>query len=94
MAIEDPMLLDHEHRLRRLEEARHTIENTLLAMIEIERQYGASSEQHAALIARIDQNLAEMTDKLNGLIGWAAGTVKRKAPKKRGGPTNGKHHKK
>jgi len=85
MAPNDPAQLDHERRIRRLEEARISIENTLLAMIDLDRQRDSRSEQHAAWVAHMQQTLAEIGDKLNGLIGWADGTVKKKPPKKRNG---------
>jgi hypothetical protein len=85
MAPNDPVQLDHERRIRRLEEARLVVENTLLAMIELDRREAAKSEQHAARMAHLDQTMIEIGDKLNGLIGWADGTVKKKPPKKRNG---------
>ena len=77
MAPNDPVQLDHERRIFRLEEARLVVENTLLAMIELDRREAAKSEQHAALMAHIEQTLAEIANKLNGLIGWADNTVQR-----------------
>jgi hypothetical protein len=81
MAPNDPAQLDHERRIRRLEEARLVAENTLLAMIELDRRQEAKSEQHAAFLAHMEQTMTEIGDKLNGLIGWAEGSVK---PKPRG----------
>jgi hypothetical protein len=93
MAPDDPVQIDHERRLRRLEEARLVVENTLLAMIELDRREAAKSEQHAASIAEsksrmahIEQTLAEIGDKLNGLIGWAEGSIKPKRPGESNGP--------
>ena len=94
MSPNDPNLLDHERRLARLEAARHEMEETLIVIGEIERRQSAVLKEHSGLIIRIEQNLAEISDKLNGLIGWAEGTVKKKPPKKRNGPTNGKGRKK
>jgi len=85
MAPDDPVQLDHERRIRRLEEARLSIENTLLAMIELDRGQEARSAQHAAWLAHMEQTMTEIGDKLNGLIGWADGSVKKRPPKKRNG---------
>jgi hypothetical protein len=85
MAPNDPVQLDHERRIRRLEEARVSIENTLLAMIELDRREAAKSEERTAKMAHLERTMVEMGDKLNGLIGWADGTVKKKAPRKRDG---------
>ena len=72
MAPDDPAQLDHERRIRRLEEARVTMENALLAMIELERSH---NDRHERWRIQMEQLLAEIGDKLNGLIGWADGTV-------------------
>ena len=85
MAPNDPVQFDHERRVRRLEEARLSIEDTLLAMIEPDRREAAKSKQHAARMAHLDQTMIEIGDKLNGLIGCADGTVMKKPPKKRNG---------
>jgi len=85
MAPNDPVQLDHERRIRRLEEARLSIENTLLATIELDRRESAKSEERAARMAHLEQTMIEIGDKLNGLIGWADGTVKKKPPKRRNG---------
>jgi len=62
MAPDDPVQLDHERRIRRLEEARLVVENTLLAVIELERR-------HDRWKVDMEQLLSEMGEKLNGLIG-------------------------
>ncbi len=77
MAPNDPVQLDHERRIRRLEEARLVVENTLLAVIELERR-------HDRWKVDMEQLLAEMGEKLNGLIGWADGTVRKKPPEGNG----------
>jgi hypothetical protein len=77
MAPEDPVQLDHERRIRRLEEARHDMEETLIVIGEIERRQSALLREHSELIVRIEHNLGEITDKLNGLIGWADSSVQR-----------------
>jgi len=82
----DPVQLDHERRIRRLEDARVSLENALFAMIQIERLH---NDRHEQLLSRIEANLAEMGDKLNGLIGWAEGMERKKPPRKRNGHKQG-----
>ena len=84
MAPNDPVQLDHERRIRRLEEARHDMEETLIVIGEIERRQSALLKEHSEPIvlserrmSHIEQTLAEIGDKLNGLIGWADSTVQR-----------------
>jgi hypothetical protein len=53
----DPIQLDHECRIRRWEEVRASIEER------------SGDGRHAIWQAHIEQNLAAMSGKLNGLIG-------------------------
>jgi len=87
MAPNDPIQLDHERRMARLEEARRELEDTVIVMSGLERRPSALLKEHSELIVRIEHNLAntseklsEMTDKLNGLIGWADSTIRREPP--------------
>ncbi len=87
MAPIDPVQLDLERRIRRLEEARHGMEETLIVIGEIERRQSALLKEHSELIvvserrmAHLEQTMAEIGDKLNGLIGWAEGSVRPKPP--------------
>jgi hypothetical protein len=103
MAPNDPAQLDHERRIRRLEEARMSVESTLATMVELERLQTARLKEHQESIVDIEQSLVAMAElerlqtarllaherwktemeqllteigeKLNGLIGWADGTV-------------------
>jgi hypothetical protein len=83
MAPNDPVQLDHERRIRRLEEARLVVENTLLAVIELDRSH---NERHERWKTEMEQVLSEMGEKLNGLIGWAEGSIKPKPPGGASGP--------
>jgi hypothetical protein len=85
MAPNDPEQLDHERRIRRLQGARHDMEETLIVIGDIERRQSALLKEHSELIvlserrmAHIEQTLAEIGDKLNGMIGWAEGSIKPK----------------
>ena len=56
------------------------LQDNLLVITEIERRQSALLKEHSEHIGeliqyrlRIDQNLAEITDKLNGLIGYMDG---------------------
>ena len=86
MTPNDPAQLDHERRIARLEQARHDLEDTLIVVSEIERRQSALLKDHSELIVHIEQTLAEIGDKLNGLIGWAEGSVKPKQPGETNGP--------
>ena len=83
MAPNDPAQLDHERRIRRLEEVRLVVENTLLAVIEPERSH---NERHERWKTDMEQLLSEIGEKLNGLIGWAEGSIKPKPPNGADGP--------
>ena len=72
MAPEDPAQLDHERRIRRLEEARVTIEDACLSIVELRR---SCNDEHERWKIRMEQVLAEISERLNRLIGWADGTV-------------------
>ena len=68
-----------------LEKAVQDLQDNLVVLAEIERRQSALlRDEHSELIARLnaeraefrrrtDQNLAEITDKLNGLIGYLDG---------------------
>jgi len=62
------------------EQAIRELQDNLVVIAEIERRQSAMLKDHAGHIGelleyrrRIDQNLAEITDKLNGLIGFVDG---------------------
>jgi hypothetical protein len=57
------VLLEHSERVVDLEEQSAKHKERILAL----------EEQSAIFQQRIDQNLSEITDKLNGLIGYVAG---------------------
>ncbi|MGA2742692.1 MAG: hypothetical protein ABSG65_35290 [Bryobacteraceae bacterium] len=87
MVPNDPVQLDHERRIARLEQARHDMEETLIVIGEIERRQSALLKEHSELIvlserrmAHVEQTLAEIGDKLNGTIGWAEGFIRPKPP--------------
>jgi hypothetical protein len=65
--------MDYEHAIKDLQ-------GTLLVIAEIERRQSRMLLEHSEHIGelieyrrRIDHNLAEITDKLNGLIGYVDG---------------------
>jgi hypothetical protein len=65
--------MDYEHAIKDLQD-------TLLVIAEIERRQSRMLLEHSEHIGelieyrrRIDHNLAEITDKLNGLIGYVDG---------------------
>jgi len=62
------------------EEAIKELQDNLIVIAEIERRQSALLREHSEHMAellefrrRTDQNLAEITDKLNGLIGYVDG---------------------
>jgi hypothetical protein len=69
------------------EEAIKDLQDTLVVMAEMERRQSVMLREHAEMLRnhaemlrdtsefrrRTDQNLAEITDKLNGLIGYVDG---------------------
>ena len=69
------------------EQAIKELQDNLIVMAEMERRQSAMLREHAEMLhnhaemlrdtsefrRRTDQNLAEITDKLNGLIGYVAG---------------------
>ena len=55
------------------EQAIRDLQDSLVVIAEIERRQSALLKEHSEYIFRIDQNLAEITDKLNGLIGYVDG---------------------
>ena len=62
------------------EQAMKDVQNTLIVVAEIQRRQAevqkAQAEElelHRKRMAHIDKNLAEITDKLNGLIGYVSG---------------------
>jgi hypothetical protein len=62
------------------EQAMKDVQNTLIVVAEIQRRQAevqkAQAEElelHRKRMAHIDQNLSEITDKLNGLIGYVSG---------------------
>ncbi len=69
------------------EQAIKDLQDTLIVMAEMERRQSVMLREHAETLhkhdemlrdtvefrRRTDQNLAEITDKLNGLIGYVAG---------------------
>jgi len=63
-----------------LEQAVKDLQDNLIVIAEIERRQSALLREHSEHLAEIlefrrrtDQNLAEITDKLNGLIGYVSG---------------------
>jgi hypothetical protein len=66
MAPNDPVQLDHERRIRRLEEARRGLESAALATSRLERSAAA---KHDEFKVRLERTLAEITDKLSRLKG-------------------------
>jgi hypothetical protein len=63
-----------------LEQAVKELQDNLIVIAEIEKRQSAMLREHAEHLAenlkfqrRTDQNLAEITDKLNGLIGYVGG---------------------
>ena len=63
-----------------MEKAVKELQDNLLVIAEIEKRQSALLREHSELIAesmafrrRTEQNLVEITDKLNGLIGYVAG---------------------
>lgn len=62
------------------EQAIKELEDNLVVIAEIERRQSAMLRERAKMLhdtlefhRRTDQNLAQITDKLNGLIGYVAG---------------------
>jgi hypothetical protein len=62
------------------EQAIKDLQDNLVVIAEIERRQSAMLREHAEMLPdtlefrrRTDQNLAEITDKLNGLIGYVDG---------------------
>ena len=55
------------------EQAIRELQDNLIVIAEIEKRQSALLKEHSENIFRIDQNLAEITDKLNGLIGYVDG---------------------
>lgn len=71
-------------RLTKLERISQKLQDSLLVISEIERRQSSLLKEHSERIvsieeqsakyrARIEQNLAEITDKLNDLIGYVDG---------------------
>jgi hypothetical protein len=63
-----------------IEQAIKDLQDTLIVIAEIEKRQSAMLREHAEHLGellefrrRTDQNLAEITDKLNGLIGYGGG---------------------
>jgi predicted nucleic acid-binding Zn-ribbon protein len=67
-----------------IEQAIKDLQDTLIVISEIEKRQSAMLREHSERIVRLeaeslefrrrtDQNLAEITDKLNGLIGYVGG---------------------
>ena len=63
-----------------IERAIKDLQETLIVIAEIEKRQSAMLREHAEHLGellefrrRTDQNLAEITDKLNGLIGYVGG---------------------
>jgi hypothetical protein len=61
------------------EQAIKDLQDTLVVMAEMERRQSTMLREHAEMLRdttvfrrRTDQNLAEITDKLNGLVGYVA----------------------
>jgi len=55
------------------EQAIRELQDNVIVIAEIEKRQSALLKEHSEYIFRIDQNLAEITDKLNGLIGYMDG---------------------
>jgi hypothetical protein len=62
------------------EQAIKELQDTLVVIAEIERRQSSLLREHSEMLRdtmefrrRTDQNLAEITDKLNGLIGYVDG---------------------
>ena len=86
--IKQLVLYDHpmtiEERISRIEknlEGVTSIQEKMMDLlgltVEGERRLAARAEAHEKAIARIDQSLAEITDKLNGMIGFMDGFIRR-----------------
>jgi hypothetical protein len=63
-----------------IEQAIKDLQDTMIVIAEIEKRQSALLREHAEHLGellefrrRTDQNLAEITDKLNGLIGYVGG---------------------
>ena len=73
--------------MNNIEQAVKDIQDTLVVIAQIEKRQSALLREHSEMLRehsghfgellefrrRTDQNLAEITDKLNGLIGYVAG---------------------
>jgi hypothetical protein len=62
-------LNDHEDRSVRLEAARKELEDSFVVMVHLETKSSARIKEHAEFIARHEQVIREIDDKLNALIG-------------------------
>jgi hypothetical protein len=71
----------HEHTVvMNYEQATRELQDNLVVIAAIERRQSAMLREHAEILhetiefrRRTEQNLAEITDKLNGLIGYVDG---------------------
>ena len=74
-----------------MEQAIKDLQDTLIVISEIEKRQSALLREHSERIVRLeaeslefrrrtDQNLAEITDKLNGLIGYVGGMYPPRPP--------------
>ena len=61
-------LSDHEDRIARLEAARKELEESFIVMAHLETKSAARVKEHAEFIARHEQVIREIDDKLNALI--------------------------
>jgi uncharacterized coiled-coil protein SlyX len=59
---------DHEDRIAKLEAARKEMEDTMVVMAHLESKAGARIKEHAEFIARHEQAMSEIDEKLNALI--------------------------
>jgi hypothetical protein len=77
-------LNDHEERLVRLEAARKELEESFIVMAHLETKSAARVKEHAEFIARHEQVIREIDDKLTrsfGVVGKMQGGIE-------SGPTN------
>ena len=72
--------MSDQERLTKLERISSELQDNLIVLTEIERRQSSLLKEHSDRIVagekfrvRIEQNLAEITDKLNGLIGYVDG---------------------
>ena len=65
----------------RMQGAMRDLQDAMAVMAQIEKMHSKRAPDLAQFQRRIEQNLAEITDKLNGLIGYVAGQQPSEGPK-------------